>query len=138
MRVAAALAVLALAGCASPQIGTAPDPDRLSGTRWSLVSIGGSPVLVSESTSMQFEKGRLTGSDGCNRYTTSYSADESRMKIGPMIAGTRMACPAPIMEEATTFISILGLTTGYRRDGDRMTLLDASGRPLAAFRKAQP
>jgi heat shock protein HslJ len=55
-----------------------------------------------------------------------------------MIAGTRMACPAPIMEEATTFISILGHAGGYRRDGDRLTLLDGSGRPLAAFRKAGP
>jgi heat shock protein HslJ len=124
-----------LAGCASPQ--PALD-DPLSGTRWSLVSIGGSPVLASESTSMQFDKGRLAGSDGCNRYTTSYSASASSLKIGPNIAGTRMACPQPIMEEAATFIEALGRTTGYRVDGDRMTLLDGSGRPMAAFRKTGP
>ena len=87
---------------------------------------------------MQFDKGRLSGSDGCNRYSTGYSASESRLKIGPNIAGTRMACPQPIMEEATTFIGILGRTTGYRVDGDRMTLLDSSGLPMAAFRKTGP
>jgi len=93
-------------------------------------------VLASESTSMQFDKTQITGSDGCNRYTTSYSANESGMKIGPMIAATtRMACAPTIMEEAKTFIEILSKAVGYRRDGERMNLLDSSGRPLAAFRK---
>jgi heat shock protein HslJ len=132
------LAVLAvLAGCASPEPKPAPG-DPLSGTRWSLVSFGGSPVLASESTSMNFEKGRLSGSDGCNRYRTSYSASQGSLKIGPGFAGTRMACPQAIMEEAATFIGILGRTTGYRVDGDRMTLLDSGGRPMAAFRKTGP
>ena len=120
------------AACATPE----PAPgDQLSGTRWSLVSIGGSPVLASESTSMQFDKGRLSGSDGCNRYSTGYTASAGSLKIGPNIAGTRMACPGPVMEEARTFIEILGRTAGYRRDGERMMLLDGTGRPMAAFRK---
>ena len=134
MRRVLALAALGLASCTTP----APKPvagDSLSGTRWSLVSFGGSSVLASESTSMRFEKGRLAGSDGCNRYSTTYSAGEGRLKIGPNIASTRMACPRPIMEEAATFLEILGRTTGYRVDSDRMTLLDASGQPMAAFRK---
>ena len=129
--------LVALAGCASP--GPEPDAgDTLNGTRWSLVSIGGSPVLASESTSLQFEKGRLSGSDGCNRYATGYNASDSSLKIGPNIAGTRMACPAPVMEEAKTFIEILGRTAAYRRDGERMTLLDGSGRPLANFQRMKP
>jgi heat shock protein HslJ len=123
--------VAVLAGCASEP---RPANDPLSGTRWSLVSIGGSPVLASESTSMQFEKGRLTGSDGCNRYTTIYNASQGTLKIGPNIAGTRMACARPVMEEAKTFVEILGRTASYRRDGERMTLLDGSGRPLADFK----
>ena len=127
--------LVVLTACASPT-GTGSDP--LSGTRWSLVSIGGSPVLASESTSMQFDKGRLSGSDGCNRYSTSYVASEQGLKVGPNIAGTRMACAPPVMEEAKIFIEILDRTTGYRRDGERMTLLDGGGRPLANFRRMQP
>jgi hypothetical protein len=42
------------------------------------------------------------------------------------------------MEEAKTFIEILGRTAGYRRDGDRMTLLESDGRPMAAFKKTAP
>lgn len=129
--------MVVLAGCASPEAKLASG-DPLSGTRWSLVSIGGSPVLASESTSMQFDKGRLSGSDGCNRYATSYTASASSLKIGPNIAGTRMACAPPVMEEAATFIGILGRAAGYRRSSDRMTLLDGSGRPLADFRKSEP
>jgi len=128
-----ALSAMLLAACAAPEPKQADDP--LSGTRWSLVSIGGSPVLASESTSMQFDKGRLSGSDGCNRYSTSYSASANALKIGPNIAGTRMACAAPVMEEAKTFIEILGRTAGYRRDGERMTLLESDGRPMADFKK---
>jgi len=123
-----------LAGCASPQ--PALD-DPLSGTRWSLISIGGSPVLASESTSMQFEKGRLAGSDGCNRYSTGYAVSEGKLKIGPNIAATRMACAREIMEEATTFTGILVRTAGYRVEGDRLTLLESDGRPLAMLRKAE-
>lgn len=129
--------VVVLAGCASPETKLASG-DPLSGTRWSLVSFGGSPVLASVSTSMNFDKGRLAGSDGCNRYSTTYGAADNRLKIGPNIASTRMACPRPIMEEAATFIEMLGRTTGYRVDGDRMTLLDSSGLPMAAFKKTEP
>ena len=127
--------LLVLAGCASEPTGPG---DPLSGTRWSLVSIGGSPVLASESTSMQFDKGRLSGSDGCNRYTTGYTASANSLTIGTNIAGTRMACPPEVMEEAKTFISILGRATGYRVDGDRMMLLDATGRPMATLKKTGP
>ena len=87
---------------------------------------------------MNFEKGRLSGSDGCNRYSTGYSASEGRLKIGPNIASTRMACPRPIMEEATTFIGMLARTAGFRLDGERMTLLDSGGLPLAALKKTGP
>jgi len=126
--------MVVLAGCAS-EAKLAPG-DSLSGTRWSLVSIGGSPVLASESTSMQFDKGRLSGSDGCNRYSTGYVVSDGKLKIGPNLAGTRMACPPPIMEEAATFTGILVRTAGYRVDGDRLTLLESDGRPMAAFKKA--
>ena len=102
------------------------------------MSIGGSPVLASESTSMQFDKGRLAGSDGCNRYSTSYVASEKLLKIEPKMIGTRMACPQPVMEEARTFIEILGRTASYRVDGDRLTLLESDGRPIAALKKTAP
>jgi heat shock protein HslJ len=124
---------VALAGCASePQL----SGDALSGTRWSLVSFGGSPVLASESTSMQFERGRLSGSDGCNRYATTYAASQERLKIGQNVVSTRMACARDVMDEAAMFMGMLDRAAGFRRSGDRMTLLDRDGRPLADFRKS--
>ena len=129
--------MLLLAGCAATEPKLAPG-DPLSGTRWSLVSIGGSPVLASESTSMLFDTGRLSGSDGCNRYATKYTAWENNLKIGPNVVGTRAACSPPVMDEATTFLGILGRTAGFRRDGNRMMLFDGEGRPLAAFQRIEP
>ena len=126
--------MLLVAACAAPEPKLEPG-DPLSGTRWSLVSFGGSPILASESTSMQFEKGRLSGSDGCNRYATTYAALQERLKIGQNVISTRMACPREVMDEAATFISLLGRAAGFRRSGDRMTLLDRDGRPMADFRK---
>ena len=131
------MVVAVLAGCASPEPKVAPG-DPLSGTRWSLVSIGGSPVLASESTSMLFDTGRLAGSDGCNRYATKYTAWENHLKISANVVSTRMACSPPVMDEAATFLSLLERTGGFRRDGNRMTLLDGEGRPLAAFQRIEP
>ena len=42
------------------------------------------------------------------------------------------------LEIRQPFIEILDRTAGYRRDGERMTLLDGGGRPLANFRRMQP
>ena len=130
------IAVLLLAGCATPEP-KLPPGDPLSGTRWSLVSFGGSPVLASESTSMQFERGRLNGSDGCNRYATTYAATQEKLKVGPNVVSTGRACTPQVMEEAATFMSMLGRAAGFRRNGDRMTLLDRDGRPLAAFQRVE-
>ena len=78
------------------------------------------------------------GSDGCNRYATKYTAWENNLKIGPNVVGTRAACSPPVMDEATTFLGILGRTAGFRRDGNRMMLFDGEGRPLAAFQRIEP
>jgi heat shock protein HslJ len=131
------LSVMLVAACAAPE--PKPEPgDPLSGTRWSLVSFGGSPVLASETTSLQFDRGRLSGSDGCNRYATSYSASRERLRVGLNVVSTRRACPPQVMEEAATFLSMLGSAAGFRRGGDRLTLLDRDGRPLADFLRVKP
>ena len=82
------VAVLVLAGCAT--VDSTGDP--LSGTRWSLVSIGGSPVLVSESTSMQFDKGRLTGSDGCNALGGKFKATAAKISTNDLGPQTAIGC----------------------------------------------
>ena len=43
-------------------------------------------------------------------------------------ATTKMACPAPVMEQEQRFLAALGAVTTYRREGDRLLLLDGGGR----------
>jgi len=131
-RVFPLLVVALLAGCAAREPKVDP-PDPLSGTRWALVALGGSPVLSNDQASMRFDKGRLAGSDGCNRYSTAYVATEKTLLVDKNIAATRMACAVPVMQEAAAFTSVLTRAAAYRREGERLTLLDGEGRPLASF-----
>ena len=105
----------------------------LEGTYWRATELAGKPVVAQDpkrEAHLQFQAGRVTGSDGCNRLTGSYQLNGDRVTFGQMI-GTQMACLNP------------GGTEGPFRDalnasrltvaGDRLELFDAAGARLAAF-----
>ena len=62
-----------------------------------------------------------------------YTANGSKLTIGQDLISTMMACPEPVMQEAGAYITVLTQTASYRSDGQQLTLLDASGKPLASF-----
>lgn len=78
------LAVLVLAGCGGE---AAQGPPALEGTPW----------VADSGASATFADGSLSGSDGCNRYTTRYSVEGDTLRLGA-IATTEMACEAPVMK----------------------------------------
>jgi len=82
---------------------------------------------------MHFEKDRIQGSDGCNRYSTTYTATACKFKVGENIASTKMACPEPIMRQAEVFLSALTMVSEYKKDTQQLILLDANGNALATF-----
>ncbi|MGE5152477.1 MAG: META domain-containing protein, partial [Bdellovibrio bacteriovorus] len=81
------------------------------------------------------EDGTLGGVDGCNRFMSGFTLEADRLTIGP-IATTRMACRGPegVAEQAAAFAQALGTVTGYRIEGNELTLLTAEGTPAARFR----
>jgi heat shock protein HslJ len=81
------------------------------------------------------DDGTLGGFDGCNRFMSGFTLEGDRLTIGP-IATTRMACRGPegVGEQAAAFAAALGTVTGYRIEGDELTLLSAEGTPAARFR----
>jgi heat shock protein HslJ len=106
--------------------------NALDGTSWTLTTLDGQPALKNTTVTLNFAAGKVAGSDGCNNYTGSYTADGTNIKFDQM-ASTMMACAEPIMKQATAYQQALGQATTYKADATQLTLYDASNKELAAF-----
>jgi len=109
---------------------TAPDTDALDGTAWIVAAIEGRQAPGGSTATLQFSDGRLSGSDGCNRFAGSYSATGSAFEVSPPLASTQMACPEPVSTEARAFMAALEAARGYRIDGALLQLMSADGTML--------
>ncbi len=117
----AALAVIALAGCAAPP---APPPSgmTLDGTGWTLATLDGAPVKVA--AYLGFEGDRASGVAPCNRFMGGFAQTGARVTIGP-IASTRMACPELDLEQR--YLGALTDAALAEISGDRLILRGADG-----------
>ena len=104
---------------AIPQATLAAMPPSLDGTAWVLDG--------NDAVSLQFEQGRVSGSDGCNRFNGPYVSRGASLTIGPPLAATRMACPPPLQQQAARFNQALAATRFFRREGAQLRLLAADG-----------
>ncbi len=118
-------AALVLAGCGAT--------DTLNNTKWSLVTLAGQPLLADTKVTLTFADGQLTGSDGCNQYSTSYTAEGNKITIDKEIISTLMACDEPIMRQASAFSDALPKAATFKNDGQQLALLAADGSSLATF-----
>ncbi len=122
-----------------------PAPAPLAGHVWKLQFYNNgrqalvTPVADSGITLAFDEQGRVSGSDGCNRYMSGYTSDADTLAIGP-IATTRMACPggAERAEQARAYVAALGTVVGYRIEGPQLMLLNADGNLAARFEIKAP
>jgi heat shock protein HslJ len=105
----------------------------LDGTAWVLTGLAGQGTAGNPAATLQFECGRLSGSDGCNRFSGSYSATKSALAVSPQLASTRMACPPEVEAQARAFLAALTGATAYRADGTQLVLLAANGATLATL-----
>ena len=109
------------------------DTDPLDGSAWVLAAIAGRQVPGSTTTTLQFEQGHLSGTDGCNRYTGTYSVKGPAFEVSPQLASTRMSCPEQVANEAQAYIAALSASKLYRIEGARLLLLSADGTTLATL-----
>ena len=114
-----ALPLITLAFAAMTPVALAATPSKLEGTAWVLAG--------NIAISLQFEQGRVNGSDGCNRFNGPYLSRGTSLTIGPSRAATRMACPPPVMQQAAQFNQALSGTRYFRLDGANLRLLGADG-----------
>lgn len=131
---------LFLAACAGPKAtpgesGRASGPgdagamgDALEGTSWVLAELAGRPS-TGEALTARFESGRVFGTDGCNRYSASFSASGSEIAFGPGMS-TQMACAPEVMAQAQSFREALENARRFRIVDGRLELLSSDGERL--------
>lgn len=106
----------------------------LAGTAWVLTSLNGSPALEGATVTLQFgADGTASGTDGCNRYSTTFTEDGASLTFAPA-ASTMMMCPEPpgVMEQAAAFAAALAATTNFSVNQSQLALL-AGNQIVATF-----
>ncbi len=139
IRLLLVLVALAAAGCA--EFSTS-QPSQLQESPWALKvyqAADGTAALAALApvTTATFERGTLSGTGGCNRYTASYEARGGSLTIGPP-AANMMACEGPIGAQEQAYFAALAKVARYTVDGDSLTLKDDGGRPILVFAAAHP
>lgn len=134
-RVFAAVALLALAGCAS-LVGPGEPPVD---TVWRVVELDGRPVPRLHANRaptllLDAAAARASGFAGCNRMTGRYTIDGDAISFGPL-ASTRMACGPPADEVETRYFEALEAVVGWRVRDEALELLDAEGSVLARLER---
>jgi putative lipoprotein len=118
-----------------PNSPTAPPGRPLAGTYWKAVELAGKAAPEQESSReahLQFQPdGRVSGSDGCNRTSGTYTLDGDKLTFGAMIA-TQMAC-ANVAGTEQAFREALEKTRGWKVTGERLELFDAGRARVAVF-----
>jgi heat shock protein HslJ len=120
-----------LAGCAT--MTSAAEAPSLDGTAWVLFDLPGHALVPGSSVTLQFADGHLSGSDGCNRYSGSYSVQGATLAVPANLASTQMACDPGLMDQARAYVSALRAAKSYRVSADRLELLSATGLTLATL-----
>ena len=106
---------------------------QLAGTQWDLdVSALGVSDAGSVSSSLAFERDRVSGNDGCNAFSGSYEAKGSKLTFGPL-AGTQIACAGSADEVSRKVTAALGRVRAYEQTAGALRLKDAGGKTLLTY-----
>jgi heat shock protein HslJ len=113
----------------------------LNGT-WRLVDLNSHTQLAlpDVAVTLQIADGQINGSAGCNTYNATLSGspdDPSAFKVGP-IASTKKACPDPIMQQETDYLTRLGQAKAWKYDAGQLALLYASNTDTPQYLVFEP
>jgi len=101
-------------------------------TIWSANFVEGKPLVEGSSITVQFDnQGRVTGSDGCNSFNSSYTINGSEITINPNMVSTRKACSEDVMSQADTFTKLLIASTQYKLGDGIMMLIQGESEGLS-------
>jgi len=124
--------LMAIALAVEPAMASEPTPP-LEGSAWELSELPGRILLPERTATLRFERGRVSGTDGCNRYSGRYKTSAVGFELTAPVMSTKMACPEPAMKQAEEFLSALAGTRQARIEGQQLVLRGAGGEFLAAL-----
>lgn len=95
------------------------------------------PVIDNTETTAQFGRdGILSGTSGCNRYSTAYLANGKQIAIVPPRLQTQQLCPAPgIMQQESAYLADLSSAAYFQTGGTGMKVLNNESRVILSFRQ---
>jgi heat shock protein HslJ len=125
-----AIAALAAACGSTPATHSLPS---LDGTAWVLEDLTGRTLIEGPRPTLQFTADRLSGTDGCNRFSGRYTVAGRTFKVVPPLASTQKACLAAVEEQARAYLDALTVAGSYQLAEGKLRLIAASGAPLATF-----
>lgn len=109
---------------------------NLIDTKWQLIDLPGQTIPTDVTVTLNLGPDSIGGSDGCNSYGGSYTADESTIQFGEDIFHTEMYCSDEIQTISTAYYSALVKSVTYEMDEESLILKDVNGIILAEFAKS--
>lgn len=96
------------------------------------------PVIDGAGITARFSSnGTLSGSAGCNQYTTAYLSSGKQVAIASPRLLTRLTCPLPgIMGQESAFLADLSQAASLQTGGTGMKVLNNESRVILTFRAA--
>ena len=115
------LVLVACADSGSSAGGGSTDPADLEGIVWALdqssMSALTQEVAPGASVTLEFSQGQAHGTSACNSYSGGYQASDDGTLSFDQLAGTMMACDAPLMTLESEYLQALGRVTEFSIDG---------------------
>ena len=131
VHLAVTLGLLALFGCAGEPAAMSGATggngmvkiDALAGKTWGLTQLDErSPAPAEPAVTVVFEKGKISGSGGCNQYFASVtSPSPGKIQVGP-VGATKRFCVGPAGENEQRFFAALAKASRYTLEEGRLVL----------------
>ncbi len=114
---------------------------------WKLVSMGDvnnpQPPVEGSNFAAQFSaitgslSGILTGTTGCNEYSSAFTASVDEIKINPPVSSQNRSCAPGLSDQEQNYFLALNDATTYSISGDKLTLPYDDGKQSLIFEGTQ-
>jgi heat shock protein HslJ len=105
----------------------------VEGVTWTVTELDGEAPPAGVTATLLFDGTNVSGSSGCNNYSGGATFDEDVVEISDGLAGTMMACEAPISEFEAAYLAMLADASVFAVTADTLTLSNDSDEVLATF-----